>query len=103
MANARRLKLHETLCEILGNRNVYYQPPESLVMQYDAIRYSLTELDSKFANDKRYNLKKRYNVILITRDPDPEALDKILELPFSSLGTPYVADNLNHYPITLYY
>ena len=30
----RRLKLHEELCDILGSRNVYFQPPETVKMKY---------------------------------------------------------------------
>ncbi len=99
----RRLELHEKLCGFLGSRNVYYQAPATVRMQYDAIRYSPPTIDSRFANDKRYKNMKRYELIVITRLPDPEVVDKILELPYTSLGTPYVSDNLHHYPITLYY
>ena len=99
----RRLELHEILCRFLGSRNVYYQPPTNLTMQYDAIRYSLADIDSRNANDKRYKAMKCYDMILITRKPDPAVLDKILELPYSSLSKPYVTDNLYHYPIRLYY
>ena len=28
-----RYELHEFLCEILGSRNVYFQPPESVKMK----------------------------------------------------------------------
>ena len=35
----RRLQLHEILVGILGNENVYFQPPANLVMQYPCIRY----------------------------------------------------------------
>ena len=100
---ASRLELHEVLCTLLGSRHVYYQSPETVKMNYDAIQYSLDGINTEYANDKKYAQMKRYNVILITRLPDPEVLDKILELPYSSLGKPYTADNLNHYPITLYY
>lgn len=103
MANARRLELHERLCDILGSRNVYYNPPESIKMQYDAIRYSLDVNSVNHADDVKYSIKRCYNVIVISRKSDPEALDKILELPYSSLGRPYTVDNLHHYPITLYY
>jgi len=33
----RRLKLHEILCGILNTRNAYFQPPESVKMNYPAI------------------------------------------------------------------
>ena len=100
---ASRLKLQEVLEEMLGSRNVYYDPPTNVTMKYDAIRFSLATLDSRFADDRRYINTKCYNLIVISRLPDPEVVDKILELPYSSIGKPYVADNLNHYPITLYF
>ena len=88
---------------LLDSRYVYYQPPTGTTMKYDAIRYSLSKPDSKFADNKRYKNMKCYDLIVISRRPDPEVVEKILELPYSSMGRPYVADNLNHYPITLYY
>lgn len=100
---ASRLELQSKLEELMGNRNVYYDPPTNIRMEYDAIRYSLDAIESRFANDNRYRNLKKYNVIVISRDPDPEIVDKILDLPYTSLGRPYVTDNLYHYPITLYY
>lgn len=95
--------LQDILEKLLGSKNVYYQPPTNLQMKYDAIRYDLGRIDSRFANDKRYAKMNCYDVILITRLPEPEVLDKILDLPYTSLGKPYKADNLYHYPITIYY
>lgn len=104
MANERRLSLQMKFEELLRSRNVYYQTPESVKMQYDAIRYSLGVPETRYANDKRYNYLTCYDVIVISRDPDPEVVGKILEMPYSSMsGKPYVADGLNHYPIKLYY
>ena len=103
MANASRLELHEVLCEILGNRNVYYQPPSTVHMKYDAIRYSLGVSHVSHADDKKYLNKKCYEGIMISKMPDPDAIDKIAELPYCSIGKPYAADNLYHYPFTLYY
>lgn len=94
----------QTLLEtLLGSRNVYFQPPNNVIMQYDAIRYSLSSMDSKYANDKRYKKMNCYELIVIARRSDPEVVDKILELPYASLGRPYISENLYHYPITLYY
>lgn len=89
--------------DLLGSRNVYYQPPTNLQMKYDAIRFDLSKIDSRFANNKRYAKMNCYEAILIARLPEPEVLDKILELPYTSLGRPYKADNLYHYPITIYH
>lgn len=100
---ASRLELQTTFEEMLGTRNVYYQTPSNVTMQYDAIRYSLSSINTRYANDKKYKNMKCYDVIVISRRPDPAVIKKILELPYSSLGRPYVVDNLYHYPITLYY
>lgn len=100
---ASREQLQSKLEELLGSRNVYYQPPSNLQMQYDAIRYSRSIDKVSNANDKKYLKMKCYDGIVISRLPDPEVLDKLSDLPFLSFGKPYVADNLNHYPFTLYY
>lgn len=101
---ASRLELHEELCEALGTRNVYFQPPESVKMQYDAIRYSLGGKDLKRANDRIYLNTNQYDGVVITRDPDTSIPDRLLAcFEMCSFGRPYTADNLNHYPFTLYY
>lgn len=98
-----RLDLQNKLEDLLGNRNVYYNPPENLVMKYPCIRYSKQGIDTRYANDKKYKKMNRYDLIVITKQADPEIVDELLELPYSSLGTPYKAENLHHYPITLYH
>jgi hypothetical protein len=101
---ASRLKLHEELCSLLGSRNVYYQTPESVKMQYDAIRYDLAGKNLKRANNRIYLNTNMYEGVVITRDPDTAIPDVILShFEMCSFGRPYKADNLNHYPSTLYY
>ena len=101
---ASRLELHEELCAALGSRNVYFQPPESVKMNYDAIRYWLSGKSLRRANNKIYNSTNRYDGVVITRDPDTTIPDEILSrFEMCSFGRPYTADNLNHYPFTIYY
>jgi hypothetical protein len=101
---AKREDLHEKLCDILGSRNVYFQSPASVIMQYDAIRYALTDKDIKRASDRIYRMTNQYNGVVITRDPDTDIPDKVLNhFEMCSFGRPYTADNLHHYPFTLYY
>ena len=101
---AERLTLHEELCTILGSKNVYFQPPESVKMQYDAIRYELGGKDLKRANNKIYRTTNQYDGVFITRNPDTTIPDAILShFEMCSFGRPYIADNLNHYPFTIYY
>ena len=100
---ASKPDLQTKLEELLGTRSVYYQPPDNITMSYDAIRYSLTSPDTHYADDIKYKNTKCYDLIVIAERSDPEVVDKILELPYTSLGRPYVSDNLYHYPITIYY
>ena len=101
---ASRLELHEELCAVLGSRNVYFQPPESVKMKYDAIRYQLGGKDIKRANGIIYQSTNQYDGVIIARDPDTTIPDALLaHFRMCSLGRPYVSDNLNHYPFTLYY
>lgn len=99
-----RLELQAELEGVLGSRNVYFDPPESVKMQYDAIRYKLSDKDLKRANNKIYKKTNQYEGVVITRDPDSTILDAILEhFSMCRPGRPYTADNLHHYPFTLYY
>lgn len=101
---ASRLELHEEFVKILGTRNVYYRPPSSVNMKYDAIRYDLSGKDLRRANDKVYNSTNCYEGVLITRDPDSPIPDTMLNhFQMCNLGKPYIADNLNHFPFTIYY
>ena len=101
---ASRLELHEELCEVLGSRNVYFMTPESVKMSYDAIRYTLSGKDVRRANNMSYKATNRYDGVVITRSSDTTIPDDLLShFEMCSLGRPYTADNLNHYPFTLYY
>lgn len=100
---ADRLELHSVLQELLGSSNVYYQPPESIKMQYDAIRYSKKTIDSKYANDRKYSMIDCYEVMVISRLPDNLVINKLLSLPYCSYDRHYVADNLHHDVLTIYW
>lgn len=101
---ADRRELHEELCTILGSRNVYFQTPESVKMNYDAIRYALGGKDLKRANNMIYKSTNQYDGVVITRDPDTTIPDALLaHFEMCSFGRPYIADNLRHYPFTIYY
>lgn len=100
---ASRLKLHEELCELLGSRNVYFQPPSSVKMKYPAIVYSLDELETTYANDSIYSTNVRYALTYIDTDPESVKVKELLKLPYCRFNRFYISDNLNHYTYTLYY
>lgn len=98
----RRLELHEILVDILGSRNVYYQPPESKKMNYPAIKYSRDDIRNDFANNGVYMQQHAYEVTVIDEDPDSEIVDKVSKLPTAKFVTHFTSDDLNHdvYKIT---
>ena len=98
-----RLDLQSLLEDMLGSKNVYYQPPESIKMQYDAIRYSKKTIRPTSANDGKYSMRDCYELIVIAKRPDNPVIKKLLALPYCSYDRHYVADNLNHDVLTIYY
>ena len=100
----RRLRLQEELESILGSRNVYFQPTESVLLEYPCIIYSLSTASQVRADDKLYLYTPRYTVTVIQDDPDSEIYLEILEhFTHCSYDRRYVADNLYHDALTLYY
>lgn len=99
----RRLQLHEILCDILGARNVYFQPPESVRMNYPAIVYGLDSIENTYADDGVYLSARRYSVTVIDEDPDSLIVDKVALLSQCRFNRPYTKDNLNHYVFELYF
>lgn len=97
-----RTQLQSKLEELLGSTNVYYQPPSSIKMEYPAIVYSKQNITSTYANDAKYSMRDCYSVIVIDKRPDNPVIKKILNLPYTSYGRQYKADNLYHDDITLY-
>lgn len=102
-----RLDLQYKLEDILGSRNVYFQPPEYIKLKYPCVVYSLNNQVFDKANDKRYKKYKRYTLILITNDYNDFVIEtlkeKILDLDYCTEERGYIKDNLYYYPFTLYF
>lgn len=98
-----RLELHEILCDILGSRNVYYQPPESVKMSYPAIVYARANVYNEFADDDVYKQSHAYTLTVIDFDPDSEIVSAVSKLPRCRFDRHYAYNNLNHDVFTIYY
>ena len=98
-----RLELHEVLCNIIGSRNVYYQPPESIKMNYPAIVYSRNDISNKYGDDIPYIQSVSYQVTVIDKDPDSTIVSDVAKLPYCRFNRHFTSDNLNHDVFTLYY
>ena len=100
---ATRVDLQNVLEEILGSRNVYYQPPESLKMNYPAIVYARKTIDNSYANNSVYKQNYAYEITVIDKNPDSEIVNKVSKLPTCRFDRHFKSDNLNHDVFTLYY
>lgn len=99
-----RLILQKRLEEILGSKNVYFQPPEGVKMNYPCFVYQLAGADIVDADDSVYRYQSRYTLTLITRKPDvmnPAII--VSSLPYCRFDRPFVSDGLHHFVFTLYF
>lgn len=100
---ASRLDLQTQLEELLGSRNVYYQPPESIKLNYPCIIYELNRIRNLSANNNKYKINRSYRLTLIDRDPDSDLVEPILELPMCSFDRSFSSDGLTHFVFEIYY
>lgn len=99
---ATRLDLQRRFEDILGSKYVYYQPPESIKLQYPCIIYALSDIHTRNADDMHYTIHKSYTVTVISRDPDNTIAESILSYPRTRFDRRYVVDNLYHDVLTIY-
>lgn len=98
-----REELQTIFEDILGSRNVYFQPPPDIQMQYPAIVYARKKLNSIFANNAVYITTPVYDVTVIDKDPDSEIVAAVSMLPRCFHERHFKADNLNHDVFTLHH
>lgn len=107
-----RLDFHRELQDILetygeGNRkDVYFQPPESIMMSYPAITYELSGVKDNKSNNSTFFMGKEYAVTYMTNDPDLG--NKIIEIflehfRFCRFSRSFCSQNLNHYIFNIYH
>lgn len=96
--------LGDKLKEVSGYNHVYFQPPESVKMSYPCIRYEISDVDVKKADDTAYKRKVRYTVTRIGNKSEEQLIVAFLEaFPYCRFDRRYVADNLYHDVFTIYY
>lgn len=99
----QRLELQTILEQVLGSRNVYFQPPTNTQLQFPCIIYKRDFADIRHADSIPYNYTQRYQVIAVDRNPDSPIPRKIADLPLCAYDRFYTADNLNHDVFTLFF
>lgn len=100
---ASRIDLQVLLETVLGSRNVYFTPPNTLKLGYPCIIYSLDRINVDHADDMNYIVKKRYQIILVDKNPDSPLVDALMEIPKMEFDRQYIADGLYHFTFSLYF
>ena len=99
----KRLELQKKLEDILGSRNVYFQPPSNVRLKYPAIVYTRTGLDPIRADNAIHKLTAEYEVVVIDTAPNSKYVYDIAVLPRCRHTRHYEQDNLNHDAFRLYF
>lgn len=94
---------HDILCEVLGSNHCYFDPPATIHMKYPCIRYSYSNDEDRFADNRRYLKNKRYIVTIIDKDPDSKIPERLKELPYCYSDRNYAMDGLSHFVFTMFY
>lgn len=102
MNKQNRLELHAKLVVIV--KDVYFQPPANISMNYPCIVYQRIGVDTDSANDKNYIQTDSYQLTVIVKDPEDNIADTLLD-SFSkiSITSAFTLDNLHHTYLSLYY
>ncbi len=107
MANELKWEqLRDKLYLVNNTKNVYYNPPTSIRMEFPCFRFELNNLDVKHADNFAYSRKPRWAVTYITRDV--EDVEKVAEqmldiFQYCNFDTSFRSDNLEHAVFNLYF
>ena len=97
-----REDLKKALRTILGSKEVYFQPPESIKLTYPCIIYELGDYNSIHADNGKHHINDQYSITLITKQPDETISKEILKLPMCGFNRVFINDGLYHYVFIIY-
>lgn len=98
-----RLNLQTELENLLGTKNVYFQPPPSNKMEYPCIVYGKARINTVFADNNPYQLTNVYQVTYIDSDPDSEIPTKLANMHQCVFERNYKTNELYHNVFRLTY
>ena len=94
--------LRKVMRDVSGVENVYFQPPENLLLKYPAIVYSRSDIRNRPADDMVYSQFTFYDLTVIDKNPDSLLVYAVASLPRGKFGRHYKSDNLNHDTFTIF-
>lgn len=88
----------------IGIKNVYIDPPETLIMKYPCCRVRVQGGRARYADNGTHIFTPSWELIYISYEPDDQKMIDIMQT-FSRITFQrhYTADSLHHYSYTLYY
>lgn len=95
-------EVYTYLSALLPDVNLYFQPPESVKINYPCIVYSIDNIFTAHADNRPYKVKTRYSLMLITTNPEDPALQTLISIPSARFERSYVNDNLYHFIVTVH-
>lgn len=99
-------QLRDQLYLVNNTKNVYYNPPSSIKMEFPCFRFEINNLDVKHADNKAYARKNRWAVTYISRSLEDieKVQNEMLDIfQYCNFDTSFRADNLNHAVFNLYF
>lgn len=99
----RRLKLSQSLHALFDHPdNIYFDPPESKKLDFPAIVYTRSTVDTINADNRKYLIYDRYQITYIHKDKDDETVEKILNLPRCEHDQEFQQNDMYHDVFTIY-
>lgn len=95
-----RMKIHEKLVAVLGEENrkrVFFQPPESVKLEYPCIIYERTSGTTQHGDDRPYRYTQTYLATIIDKDPESGLPEKLATtIKGARFDRHFTVDNLHH-------
>lgn len=80
--------------------HLYFQPPESVKLEYPCIIYKLRTMTNSYADNAPYMTNIGYDITYITRSPSSKVPTEMVKEPMIGFDRYYTASSLHHYAYT---
>lgn len=103
----RRRHLHQKILDFTG-RPAYFvapsSPTKSIKLDYPCTVYTLSDIQSTYADNKNYVNQRRYQITYITKSAIDDKIDEWLtHFDGIRFSRHFTSDNLNHYIYDYYF
>ena len=103
----RRRILHQMILDFTG-RPAYFvsptNPTQQVKLEYPCTVYSLSDIQTDYADNMNYKNARRYQITYITKSAIDDHIDEwLLAFPGIQFSRHFTSDNLNHYIYDYYF